>query len=202
VPYSNSPLTGDVEPRAEREWPLERTQWTPIHLAPGDTALAGKQPAERAAVTFNAFGESVTFTSAPLKEETELTGPLAATLSFSSSTTDLDLFLTLQAFAPDGCEVEFQGTIDPHTPLAQGWLRASYRKLHLDRSLPHRPCHSHDEQQRLEPGVVYRVAVEIWPACVVLPAGYRPALQISGRDFEREPPDDPNEAWVSCGSGP
>ena len=50
--------------------------------------------------------------------------------------------------------------------------------------------------------MVYRVAVEIWPARLVLPAGYRPAPQISGHDFEREPPDDPNESWVSRGSGP
>ncbi|GAA2346060.1 hypothetical protein SVIO_004700 [Streptomyces violaceusniger] len=44
--------------------------------------------------------------------------------------------------------------------------------------------------------------VEIWPTCIVLPANYRLGLQISGHDFEREPPDEPHEAWVSRGSGP
>ncbi|MTD53282.1 CocE/NonD family hydrolase [Amycolatopsis pithecellobii] len=196
------PFTDEVEARTETEWPLDRTQWTPIHLSAGDTALAWDRPTESATVTFGALGEPVTFRSAPLPAETELTGPLAATLFLSSSTVDADLFVTLQAFAPDGREVEFQGTIDPHTPLAQGWLRASHRKLDPERSLPHRPYHTHDDQQPLEPGQVYRVEVEIWPTCIVLPAGYRLGLQISGHDFEREPPDDPNEAWVSRGSGP
>nr|WP_308404025.1 CocE/NonD family hydrolase C-terminal non-catalytic domain-containing protein [Streptomyces rhizosphaericus] len=57
-------------------------------------------------------------------------------------------------------------------------------------------------QSPSEPGQVYRVEVEIWPTCIVLPAGYRLGLQIGGHDFEREPPDDPNEAWISRGSGP
>ncbi|GAA1826787.1 CocE/NonD family hydrolase [Pseudonocardia ailaonensis] len=196
------PFTTEVEPRPEQEWPLARTRWTPIHLSAADTALRWDAPGEPAAVTFGAAGEPVTFVSAPLDAETELTGPLAATLFVSSSTADADLFLTLQAFAPDGREVEFPGTIDPHTPLAQGWLRASHRKLDPALSLPHRPYHSHDERQPLEPGEVYRVEVEIWPTCVVLPAGYRVALQVGGHDFEREPPEDPNEAWVSRGSGP
>ena len=122
-----------------------------------------------------------------------------AALGFSP---DADLFVTVQAFDRDGREVKFPGTVDPHAPLAQGWLRASHRKLDPERTLPYRPYHTHDERQPLTPGAVYEVQVEIWPTGVVLPAGYRVAFQISGHDFEREPPDDPNEAWVSRGSGP
>ncbi|MEJ2867753.1 CocE/NonD family hydrolase [Actinomycetospora sp. OC33-EN08] len=195
------PFTDDVEPRREHEWPLARTAWTPMHLDATGHALVMGEP-ETGSVGFDALGAPVTFLSAPLEAETELTGPLAATLFVSSTTADADLFLTLQAFAPDGREVEFQGTIDPHTPLAQGWLRASHRKLDPERSRPWRPFHPHDEHQPLDPRVVYEVQVEIWPTCIVLPAGYRIGLQISGHDFEREPPDDPNEAWVSRGSGP
>ncbi|WP_275559415.1 CocE/NonD family hydrolase C-terminal non-catalytic domain-containing protein [Streptomyces sp. 5-6(2022)] len=196
------PFTDEVEARTETEWPLARTQWTAIHLAADDAALVWEPPTESASVSFDAAGAPVTFLSAPLAEETELTGPLAATLFVSSSTVDADLFVTLQAFAPDGREVDFQGTIDPHTPLAQGWLRVSHRKLDPNRSLPYRPYHSHDERLLLEPGRVYRVEVEIWPTCIVLPASYRLGLQISGHDFERELPDEPHEAWVSRGSGP
>ena len=46
---------------------------------------------------------------------------------------------------PDGDEVTFQGAIDPHTPIAQGWLRASHRKLDPELSRPYRPYHTHDE---------------------------------------------------------
>lgn len=196
------PFSSDFELRKESQWPLADTQWTSIYLSAADSGLYWETPKKTKSVTFDALGEPITFLSAPLEKETELTGPLALTLFISSSTTDADLFVTLQAFSPDGREVEFQGTIDPHTPLAQGWLRASHRKLDAARSRVYRPYHTHDESQPLTPGEVYKVEVEIWPTCIVLPAEFRLGLQISGHDFEREIPNGANEAWVARGSGP
>jgi predicted acyl esterase len=34
------------------------------------------------------------------------------------------------------------------------------------------------------PGEVYELDVEIWPTCIVVPAGWRIALTIRGRDYE------------------
>ena len=114
----------------------------------------------------------------------EITGPAAAKLFVSSSTPDADLFLILRVFAPDGNEVTFQGAQDPHTPIAQGWLRASHRKLDAKRSLPYRPWHTHDEAQPLTPGKAVELDIEIWPTCIVVPAGYSVALTIRGKDYE------------------
>ena len=80
-------------------------------------------------------------------------------------------------------ETVFQGALDPHTPLAQGWLRVSHRKLDPKLSRPYRPYHTHDEEQKLKPGEVYEVHVEVWPTCIVLPAGYRIALTVRGKDY-------------------
>jgi uncharacterized protein len=77
----------------------------------------------------------------------------------------------------------FPGAIDPHTPVAQGWLRLSHRKLDPALSTPWRPYHAHDEIQPLVPGQVYRADVEIWPTSLVIPAGYRIALTVRGRDY-------------------
>jgi predicted acyl esterase len=147
------------------------------------------------------MGDGVKWMSPPLEYETEITGPMALKLYLSSSTTDADLFVTVQAFSPDGREVEFQGTVDPHTPLAQGWLRASHRKLDPKKSRPYRPYHTHDDKQLLVPGQVYELDVEIWPMCIVLPVGFRIAVNITGKDFER-PGADSNPAFRSRGSGP
>lgn len=193
------PFTAETELRGEHEWPLARTEWTTLYLA--DTALAAEPAALPGEVGFDALGEPATFLSAPLPVETEVTGPLAATLHVSSTTTDADLFLTLQAFSPDGREVDFPGTIDPRTPLAQGWLRCSHRALDEGRSLPHRPFHTHDREEPLVPGEVYEVQVEIWPTSIVLPAGFRLGLVVGGRDFER-PGGDGEGAWTARGSGP
>ena len=188
--------------RKEQSWPLPSTKWTSIYMSAKDLTLSWIKPEQPGSLVFDALKEPVTLMSPPLETETEITGPLAAKVFASSSTSDMDLFLTFQAYSPNGREVDFQGTVDPHTPLAQGWLRASHRKLDPDRSLVYRPYHSHDELQHLTPDQVYELDVEIWPTNVVLPAGFQLALQISGKDFERPPSDKSNEAWVSRGSGP
>jgi len=169
--------------RHENEWPIARTQWTRYHLDPRRLELV-PGPAAAGSVAYDAAGDGVTFLSAPLEHETEITGPLAARLFVSSSTPDADLFLVFRVFAPDLREVVFMGAIDPHTPIAQGWLRASHRKLDARLSTPYRPYHTHDEPQPLNPGEIVPLDVEIWPTSIVVPAGYRLALTVRGRDYE------------------
>ena len=80
----------------------------------------------------------------------------------------------------------FHGALDPHTPIAQGWLRGSHRKLDAQKTLPYRPYHTHDEKQPLEPNQIYEFDIEVWPSCVVVPPGYRIALTIRGKDYEHD----------------
>jgi hypothetical protein len=170
--------------RGENEWPLRRTRWTKLYLDPAHMSLERKAPAQKATIAYDGMGDGVTFFLPPMDADTEITGPLAAKLFVSSETEDADLFLVVRLFTPDMKEVTFKGTVDPHTPIAQGWLRASHRKLDPKKSKPWRPWHSHDEKQPLKPGRVYELDVEIWPTCIVVPAGYRLALSVRGKDYE------------------
>jgi uncharacterized protein len=172
--------------REENEWPLARTRWTRLHLDPKGMRLSTDAVAAVGSVTYDAMGPGVTFSTPPLERATEITGPSALKLSLSSSTADADVFAVLRVFDPRGKEVLFQGALDPRTPVGQGWLRASHRKLDPRRSLPYRPFHTHDQKQLLDPGKVYELDVEIWPTCIVVPAGYRIALTIRGRDYEHD----------------
>src|SRR5207247_4613198 len=159
-------------------------------------------PTAESAVEYDALGEGVTFWLPAAAEEVELTGPIAAKLFVSSTTADADLFLVLRAFDPDGAEVTFQGALDPNTPLANGWLRASHRKLDPVRSTPFRPYHTNDEQQPLTPGDVYELDVEVWPTCIVLPPAYRLALSVLGRDYRYEGPvSEFGQTFVYAGRG-
>jgi uncharacterized protein len=171
--------------RGEEDWPIPRTRWTEMYLHP-DLTLRMAPPQEEAAISFEAMGPGLSFRSAPLTEVREFTGPLASKLWISSSSVDADLFLVFRVFDPEGAEVTFQGAIDPHTPVAQGWLRASHRKLDPELTRPFRPYHTHDEVQPLTPGEVYEVDVEIWPTSIVVPVGYTVALSVLGRDYEWE----------------
>jgi hypothetical protein len=92
----------------------------------------------------------------------------------------------LRVYDPQGNEVLFQGALDPKTPVAQGWLRASHRKLDPKLSLPYRPYHTHDQKQPLKPGEICELDIEIWPTCIVVPPGHRVALTIRGKDYEHD----------------
>ena len=171
------------EERYEDEWPIARTQWTRFYLQPDGKTLSTGVPSSSADLRYDALGDGLTFVTAPLPAETEITGPSAVKLQLSSSTSDADVFAVLRAFSPNGDEVVFQGAIDPHTPIAQGWLRASHRKLDPALTREYRPFHTHDAQQPLTPQTPVELDVEIWPTSIVLPAGYRLALSIRGRDY-------------------
>jgi predicted acyl esterase len=170
--------------RGENEWPLARTRWTRYSLDLANSVLSDAPIAREQSVTYDAMGDGITLRTAPLSEPTEFTGPAMARLFISSTTADADVFLVVRVFAASGEEVTFQGALDPNIPITQGWLRASHRKLDPERSLPYRPYHTHDERQPLTPGAVYELNVEIWPTCVVVPAGYQAAVSIRGKDYE------------------
>ncbi len=171
------------EERKEEAWPLARTQWIKFHLEPAGQMLTATAPGKETQVSFAAEGHGLTFVSEPLAEQTEITGPIAAKLWISSTTADADLFLVFRVFTPDLREVTFAGAIDPHTPVAQGWLRASQRKLDAHLSRPYRPYHAHDQKLPLDPGQKVEMDVELWPTSVVVPAGYRIALSVRGKDY-------------------
>jgi predicted acyl esterase len=180
-------LDGFVE-RTEQEWPIARTRWTKLYLNPADRSLSRTPVVAEGRVEFDATGDGITFLSLPVEQETEITGPLAAKLFVSSSTIDADIFAVFRVFSPDGRETVFQGAIDPHTPVSQGWLRASHRKLDLELSTTYRPYHTHDEKQALRPGEVVELDIEIWPTSIVVPTGYCIGLTVRGKDYEYQGP--------------
>jgi predicted acyl esterase len=171
--------------RTENEWPLARTKWTPFYLDPESLSLSPGEKSSSKKIEYDPMGNGVTF-SMIAKQPTEITGPSALKLFVSSATEDADLFVVLRIFDPAGKEVLFQGALDPKTPVGQGWLRASHRKLDPKKSLPYRPWHTHDEVQKLSKNEIAELDIEIWPTCIVVPAGWKIALSIRGRDYEHD----------------
>jgi predicted acyl esterase len=170
--------------RHENEWPLARTKWTKFYLHK-DLSLSESETKGEGTVSYDPMGNGLTF-SIQAKTKMEITGPSALKLFISSATNDADLFIVLRIFDPAGKEVLFQGALDPKTPVGQGWLRASHRKLDPKKSLPYRPWHTHDQLQKLKPNEVVELDIEIWPTCIVVPAGWKIALSVRGRDYEHD----------------
>jgi putative CocE/NonD family hydrolase len=190
--------------RYEREWPLARTQWTKLYFDLSAGMLANDKPRTSASRSYAASnlgsmgstsaassqvmgggikpGMGVSLETAPLQADLEVTGPLAASFWVSSSSEDMDLFLTLRHFDADGSEIMETGQQGTPVPVAKGWLRASHRELDPGRNLPYRPYHKHTRRLFLAPDEIVRVDVEIWPTSMVFKQGHRIRLDIQPRD--------------------
>jgi uncharacterized protein len=193
---------GNYEWRSEKEWPLKRTKWTKFFLTPeGTLALRNARPSKslqydaaamtkmgKATGTFSAATDAgaaasgATFVSAVFEKPTEITGPLSLALWVSSSTRDMDLFVTLRNIDPDGKDVLEIGQQGQLVPVAKGWLRVSHRGEDRSLSKLWRPFHLHRERQWLEKDEIVRVVVEIWPTSMVFAEGHRLRLDVLPRD--------------------
>ncbi len=193
---------GNYEWRQEREWPLRRTRWTRFYLHSNNSLGISKQRRSasieysaaamtkmgKATGTFSASTDTgaaqsgATFVTPVLQKPMEITGPLSLALWVSSSTRDLDLFVTLRNIGPDGKDVPEIGQQGQPVPVAKGWLRASHRREDRQLSRPWRPFHVHQDREWLTKNEPVRVGVEIWPTSMVFARGHRLRLDIQPRD--------------------
>ena len=122
---------GDTVKRVARStaWPFPETQWTRFFLDAANKTLGPCRPNNLASATYPALSEGVTFSTAPWAQDVEIVGPVKAKLFVSSSTQDMDIFATVCAFDPQGREMTFIAAPEPKSPVTQGWLRVSQRKL-------------------------------------------------------------------------
>jgi len=202
VGFNNPKAEALYKRREESSWPIPRTQYTKYHLlADGSLSTAPTSQSPATTVSYQALGslenpELVQFSTAPMKQDTEITGHVVARLnvsvtpkdSASVDEKDIDLFLTLRYIAPSGDEVHYTGTAGDPIPLAKGWLRVSNRKVDennpKNRSyLPHRNYFSTDVQE-VKAGEVYTVDVEIWPTNVIAEKGGRIVFEVSSGDTQ------------------
>ena len=177
-----------IQKRMEQEYPLARTEFANLYLDAAGSELrkriAAANPEGAGRVSYEPMrGVGAQFVTDPMPQDMEILGPVSARLWVSSATRDADLFVALHAYDPSGKEITFQGANDPRGPVSHGWLRASHRRTDAKLSLPGRPWHTHDVVQKLNPGQIYPVDVEIWPTSMVFPKGYRLGLTVDGTDY-------------------
>jgi hypothetical protein len=118
-------------------------------------------------------------------ERTELTGHTSLRLWVEAdSSDDLDLFVAVEKIDRAGYLVPlaFFGNHDDG-PVALGWLRASHRELDEARSTPHQPVHLHAREQKLVPGQIVPVDIEIWPTSILFEKGEKLRLIVQGSDI-------------------
>ena len=125
----------------------------------------------------------VTFETAPMKQDTEITGPIVLKLWVSSTSEDMDIFATLRHMDTKGKDVGEVGQRgEPCECVTKGWLRASHRKLDREQSLPYRPYHTHNERWPLKKGEIVDCEVEVMSTSIVIKKGHKLRLDIGPKD--------------------
>ena len=104
----------------------------------------------------------VVYTTEPLTNDVEVTGPVEAILYASSSAVDTDFAATLSDVYPDGRAVN----------ICEGIRGARFRE-----SLEHPTL--------IEPGKVYKYDISLWETSNVFKAGHRIRIDISSSNFPR-----------------
>lgn len=191
--------------RYENEYPLKRTQWTRFYLDANSKQMTLKQPTESTAVSYHGDKDCeskywarpfmmkpfnlnekntkrVMFETEPFGNETEILGPIKLRLWASSTTDDMDIFVSLRNIDPNGEEVTNSGALTETFPISQGWLRASLRKVDEKISTEYKPYYTFDEIQKLIPDQIYSLDIEIWDTAIVLNKGHRLLLEIGSQD--------------------
>jgi predicted acyl esterase len=99
----------------------------------------------------------------------------------------MDLFVALQKLDAAGAPVgmTFYAFFEDG-PVALGWLRASHRETDPERSSELQPVHRHVREDRLAPGAVVPVDIELWPSATRFRAGESLRLVVQGSDVYRD----------------
>ena len=135
----------------------------------------------------------LTYTTAPLSRDTEITGHPVATLFVRSSTEDAAFFVYLETVAPDGVVTyvtEGQLRAISRKPAAQeppDWHAGLYRTFFREDAEP------------LAIGEVEEISFDLWPCSVYVPAGHRLRVAIAGADagnFARYPKNGDISRWT------
>ena len=104
----------------------------------------------------------LTYSTAPLPEDLEVTGPVSLTLFVKSTAVDTDFTGKLVDVAPDGFAMD----------VAEGILRMRYRD-------------SPERAALMNPGETYQISVDLWSTSNVFLRGHILRLEVSSSNFPR-----------------
>jgi uncharacterized protein len=198
--------------REEPQWPLPRAKYVSYYLRKGpsdsvtslnDGGLSLEPPAADEAATSYSYPDwqwmngvvvtgpdgrpdavrrVLTFTSAPLAADVEVTGPIVLELYASSDQIDTRFIVKLADQHPQDEAARAKGVQPVFTNVSKGWLQASHREKDPQRSTELRPFYTHANPQPLTPGEVYRFDIEVLPIAYLFKRGHRIRLEIVNGD--------------------
>ncbi|MEA2496793.1 MAG: uncharacterized protein QOJ29_4704 [Thermoleophilaceae bacterium] len=144
------------------------------------SAGAPPDPCSKDDRSFQLGPGALTYTTAPMKTDTVLAGPVDATIYATSNRPETELVATLEDIAPDGTSL----------PLTQGALLGSFRALDKDTSwwtpdgrplLPYHP-YTRASVVAVPTGKVTRYDIEVFPTVARIVKGHQLRLTLTTSD--------------------
>lgn len=117
---------------------------------------------------------AVTYTTAVLPEDMELSGPVAVTLYSAVDQEDAIFMVKLWDCRPDGTRLL----------LSDGYLKASMRTLDTGASCPGEPVHAWQDPLAVTPGEINEYVIGMNPVCHVFKSGHRLEMELKACDAE------------------
>ena len=166
--------------RPEKAFPIKRTEYKKLYIdaaansmqfAPVETESSNSYESEDGQITFDHTFE----------ETTEITGYMKLRLWVEAEAHDeMDLFVTVQKLDESGTWLPTHVLGEDH-PGAWGKMRVSRRDLDEKLSTDFQPVQSHKKEEKLTPGEIVPVVIEIWPHSRIWHKGQQIRVRVAGR---------------------
>ena len=152
----------DIVGRAEDEFPLARTVYRKLYLSAADSTLQASLPQQEITDIYQSAAKDnkVTYRYR-MDKPTEITGYMKLHLWVSAPDhDDMDLVVRVEKLSKDGQPLPDRAG---NRIVATGQLRVSMRQLDTLRTTEAEPYYTFTGEQKLKPGEIVPVAIEIWP---------------------------------------
>lgn len=172
--------------RPENEWPLARTNYKKLYLNASTGKLGDAPVKNESSVSYDGATGLTTF-EYTFRKDTELTGYLKLRMWVEAKGhDDMDLFVTIKKLSTKGEWLPVTIFGSERHPGAWGKLRVSRRHLDEKLSTEYQPVLTHDRDEKLKPGEIVPVDIEIWPLSRFWHKGQKLQLEIAGRYIRDE----------------
>jgi predicted acyl esterase len=165
--------------RAEKEFPLARTQYKKLYIDAGNEAMSWTPVANESSISYEGETGKAAF-RVKFDWDTEITGYMSLRLWVEAKgNNDMDLFIAIRKLSAEGEWVPANVLGEPH-PGAWGKMRASRRLLDPKLSSKYQPVQAHIKDEKLSPGEIVPVDIEIYPNSRMFHKGEQIEVQVSG----------------------
>ena len=166
--------------RPERSFPIKRTEYKKLYLDAATARLSFEPVAATSSVSYDGNTGIANF-DIKFEEDTEITGYMKLHMWVEADGhDDMDMFVNIQKLDTKGEWLPVDVLGEPH-PGTWGKMRVSHRSLDEDLSTDFQPIQSHLKEEKLSPGEIVPVDIEIVPISRFWHKGQSLRIQIAGR---------------------